>query len=74
MPIASTTERSTSSGRRSGAIDRSIQARATTAKPAGAQASSSGRATSGAESDSRAAQRWNGTSPNRIAAATATAR
>ena len=63
--------RSAVSGRTSGATDWSAQARATTANAAGPQAMSIGSVTSGAASASRAAQKWNGIAPNRIATATA---
>ena len=57
-----------------GAMDPSTQARPTTARAAGPQAMRSGSATSGAASATRAAQRWNGIAPKRIAMPTATAR
>ena len=57
-----------------GAMDPSTQARPTTASAAGPQAMRSGSATSGAASATRAAQRWNGMAPKRIAMPTATAR
>ena len=58
----------------SGATDWSTQARATTANAAGPQAMSIGSVTSGAASARRAAQKWNGIAPNRIATATANPR
>ena len=73
-PIAAISERSLPSGRASGATDWSIQTRATAANAAGPHAIRSGRATPGAASATRAAQRWNGIAPNRIATAIAKAR
>src|SRR5439155_18763836 len=52
----------------------SIQTSATAANAAGPQTMRSGRATPGAASATRAAQRWNGIAPNRIATAVANAR
>ena len=58
----------------SGATVDAIQARATTASDAGANAVRTGSAVSGTTSVRRAAQRWNGIAPKRIATATAKAR
>jgi hypothetical protein len=58
----------------SGATAPPTQASATTAREAGASAMSVGSDVSGTTSVSRAAQRWNGIAPNRIATATAIAR
>ncbi len=66
--------RSASISTRSGATDWSVQARATTAKAAGPQAVTIGRAASGTVSVSRAAQMWNGMAPKRMATARANAR
>ena len=70
-PTATTAMRSEVSGRTSGATDWSAQASATIANAAGPQAMSIGRVISGAASARRAAQKWNGIAPNRIATATA---
>ena len=74
IATATTTARSGPRSRARGATDASIQARATTASAAGASAVRIGRAVSGTTSVRRAAQRWNGISPNRIATAKANAR
>ncbi len=55
-------------------MDRSAQARATTAKAAGAQAVTSGRLASGTVSVRRAAQACSGMAPKRTATARAMAR
>ncbi len=74
MAMASTSARSGARSTRSGAIDASIQARATIASDAGASAVRIGWEVSGTTSVRRAAQRWNGMAPKRIATATAKAR
>ena len=74
IAIDSTISRAPTRSTSSGATDASVQARATIARVAGASAVRIGRAVSGTTSLSRAAHRWNGIAPNRMATATAKAR
>src|SRR3954452_5417198 len=72
--IPRTKTRADPTSTRSGATEASIHASATTASAAGATAVRNGREVSGTTSVRRAAQRWNGMAPKRIATATANAR
>ena len=72
--MARTNSRAAPRSTSSGATDASVQARATIASDAGAIAVRIGSAVSGTTSVRRAAHRWNGIAPKRIATATAKAR
>ncbi len=74
IAMASTIARSGVRSSWSGITAASTQARATIASDAGASAVRIGNDVSGTTSLRRAAQRWKGIAPNRIATATANAR